>query len=101
MPKILRLDNEESAMQIEADLQSFKATHHKEFQDWQLMLIQTPHRSYSGEEDPILVVNEHGEVLPIGDYSFMINAISDKLEHVLFLAVDEMIAEDARVKGLD
>lgn len=99
MPKIIRLNNDE-LQTMETELKMFKANHAQEFQDWQLMLIQTPHRSYSGEEDPILVTNEHGEVLPIGDYSFMIHAISDRLEHVLFLAVDDKIAEDSRVKAL-
>jgi HD superfamily phosphohydrolase len=99
MPHIARLNNE--ALQvIEAEVRTFKSQHKNEFQDWQIMLIQTPHRSYSGEDDPILVVNEHGDVSTISDFSFMINAISDRLEHILFLAVDDEIAEEPRVKAL-
>jgi HD superfamily phosphohydrolase len=99
MPGIVRLNNE-ALKTIETEVQAFKAANKHKFQDWQLMLIQTPHRSYSGEDDPILVVNEHGEVSTISDFSFMINAISDRLEHILFLAVDDEIAEDAAVKKL-
>ncbi len=99
MPKILRLDYAE-LQAVEAELQEFKLRYRKDFQDWQLMLIQTPHRSYSGEDDPILVVNERNEIKSIGDFSFMINAISDRLEHIAFLGVDKMIAEDKRVVAL-
>jgi len=35
----------------------------------------------------------------ISDYSVMINAISDKLEHIAFLCVDAMIADDTRIKA--
>jgi len=99
MPKILRLDSVE-LHSVEFELQGFKSKYSHDFQDWQLMLIQTPHRSYSGEDDPILVVNEQGAVKPISEFSFMINAISDRLEHVAFLCVDNKIAEDKRVIAL-
>lgn len=98
MPKILRLAYTELNA-IEAELKTFKSAH-KDIQDWQIMLIQTPHRSYSGEEDPILVMNEQGGVSPIGEFSFMINAISDRLEHILFIAIDETIATESRVNVL-
>lgn len=98
MPKIVRLDEVDLAA-VNQQLQEFKAKHH-EIQDWQLLLIQTPHRSYSGEDDPILVVNEQGEINPISDFSFMINALSDRLEHLAFLCVDESIAQDKRVMTL-
>src|SRR6185369_3511451 len=58
MPKIVRLDHE-NLKQASAKLQEFKKKHHKEYQDWQLMLIETPQRSYSGEDDPILVLDEY------------------------------------------
>lgn len=99
MPKILRLDYVDLAT-VEAELREFKSKHHHDFQDWQLMLIQTPHQSYSGEDDPILVVNESDEIKPIGDFSFMINAISDRLEHIAFLSVDQTIADDKNVLAL-
>lgn len=97
MPKILRLDYTDLTL-IEAELKTFKAAHQNDFQDWQLALIRTPHRSYSGEEDPILVVNEQGIIKPIGAYSIMINAIADKFEHIAFLSIDKMIAEDKRIQ---
>lgn len=99
MPKIMRIDYTR-LQSVEAELQIFKTKHKNDFEDWQLMLIQTPHRSYSGEEDPILVVNEQGEVHTISEFSFMINAITDRLEHVLFLAIDDSIAENAQVLAL-
>lgn len=99
MPKIIHIDynNLANATQI---IKEFKTKHKKRLQDWQLMLIETPHQSYSGEEDPILVINETGGIKPIGKYSLMIKAISDKLEHVAFLAIDKEIAEDPHVTAL-
>lgn len=99
MPKILRLDYVDLGF-VESELSTFKRKHKDDFQDWQLMLIQSPHRSYSGEEDPILVVNELGIVKPIGDFSFMINAISDRLEHSAFLCIDDRVVQDERVTNL-
>lgn len=97
MPNILKLDYAELKI-IQNELQEFKTKY--DFQDWQLMLIQTPHRSYSGEDDPILVLNEQGETRPISDFSFMINAISDRLEHIAFLAIDHKIIENKHVIDL-
>jgi HD superfamily phosphohydrolase len=99
MPKIMRFDYAKLKA-VEDEVRMFKANHANDFHDWQIMLIQTPHQSYSGEDDPILMVNEDNEVCPISDYSFMINAISDRLEHIAFLAIDAKVAEDARVSGL-
>lgn len=96
MPKILRFDHAELAS-LENQLQKFKANH--KIPDWQMMLIKTPHRSYSGEEDPILVINERGAISSIGRFSFMINAISDRLEHIAFLAVDASLIDDARIQN--
>ena len=52
MPKIIRLDYADLHL-VEAEINAFKTKHEKNYQDWQLMLVQTPHQSYSGEEDPI------------------------------------------------
>ena len=98
LPKIIRLD-QVRLPKAEADLREFKTKHKQDFQDWQLMIVQTPHQSYSGEEDPILVINEQNMIQPISNYSIMINAISDKLEHIAFLCVDEMIEQDRRVSA--
>lgn len=95
MPKIVRLDYADLDA-VKNELQQFKSKHH-EYQDWQLTLLQTPHRSYSGEYDPILVLNEQGEVKPIDEYSIMIDALSDRLENVAFLFIDKKIAEDKPV----
>ncbi len=98
LPKIVRLDGHDLE-HVKTELLQFKAKHAKQYQDWQISLIQTPHQSYSGEDDPILVVNEHNAVNPIGKFSLMINAISDKLEHIAFLSIDASIFDDANVQS--
>lgn len=97
MPKILRLDqlNLERVQQLLSEFQ----TNYPHYADWQLQFIQTPHQSYSGE-DPILVINEQGLVKPISAYSMMIHAISDKMEHTAFLAIDKSIVEEKPVVEL-
>ena len=97
MPKILRLEHADLKHTAEA-LHEFKVRYKKQYADWQLSLIQTPHRSYSDCDDPILVINEQRMINPIGHFSMMINAISDKLEHVAFLCIDQAIAEDKTIK---
>jgi len=96
MPKIIRL-HQSRAADIQSLLLAFQKKHINDFQDWQLMLIETPHQSYSGADDPILVVNESGEIKPINEFSMMIDAISDKLEHIAFIAIDDAIENDPRV----
>lgn len=96
MPKIIRIQ-ESRVNEIEKTLLSFQQKHANDFQDWQMMLIKTPHQAYSGAEDPILVVNECGSVKPLDDISMMISAISDKLEHIAFIAIDDAIEQDTRV----
>ena len=99
MPKIIRIENAH-LVTIQDELKAFKRKYQNQYADWQLSIIQTPHRSYSGEEDPILVRNEQGIVQPIGNFSMMINAISDKLEHIAFCAIDKSIAEDKPITDL-
>ena len=98
MPKIIRIDHHvESASD---DIKIFKLKHAKLYQDWQITFIQTPHQAYSQEEDPILVINEQNEVRSIDQYSFMIKAISGKLEHIAFISIDQMIVDDQPVMNL-
>ena len=96
MPKIIRLDTMNLSI-LENALNQFKAEWINDIQDWQMMLIQTPHQSYSNAADPILVINEQETIKTIGDFSFMINAISNRLEQAAFLCIDKSLAEDARV----
>jgi uncharacterized protein len=77
---------------VRRELKEFQAKYRDRYQDWQVTLLQTPHRSYSGEDDPILVVNEQGVIKTIDQYSIMIDAISDRLENVAFLSIDKSIA---------
>ncbi len=90
MPKIIRIDPMHS-VRIKKQLEDFKFTHKKIIQDWQLELIQTPHQSYTVEEDPILISNEHNTVKPLNEISLMIDAIGNKLEHTAFLCIDKTI----------
>lgn len=96
MPKIVRLDDMDFQV-VKNELAAFKKSHAHHFQDWQIMIVETPHQSYSDEEDPILVIDENNAIKPISYFSLTINAISDKLEHLTFLCIDEVIAEDERI----
>ncbi|OGT38261.1 MAG: hypothetical protein A3F12_07380 [Gammaproteobacteria bacterium RIFCSPHIGHO2_12_FULL_38_14] len=98
MPKILRV-NPVDLQKLETELQHFKAAH-PSYASWQIALIQTPHRAYSGENDPILVVNEQGKIQTLDQLSIMISAISDQLEHIAFVCVDRHIAEEPPIKKL-
>jgi len=95
MPQIVKLNYNDLTV-IQSEIETFKLAN-KKFQDWQLTLVKTPHQSYSGEDDPILVVNEQGSIEPISHFSFMIDAISDKLEHIIFLSIDDEIANDPAI----
>ena len=97
MPKIVRLEHSHMD-KTKAALQDFKLSN-QDIADWQLTIIQTPLRAYSAEIDPIFVINEHGLVKPIGDFSFMIKAISDQYEHTIFLSIDSEISERRSVKN--
>jgi HD superfamily phosphohydrolase len=99
MPKIVRLDNLDLSY-VKQEIDEFKIDNKDTYQDWQLHFIQTPQRSYSGEDDPIYVLNEYGEATPINNYSEIINAMSDKYEHVAFLSIDNVIAQDEKVLKL-
>lgn len=98
MPKIVRLQHMDIPLVNDA-LQEYFAKN-KDIADWQIMLIETPHRSYSNEEDPILVINEQKKINPIGRFSMMIEAISDKLEHTTFLAIDPAVIKHPAVVKL-
>jgi HD superfamily phosphohydrolase len=99
MPKIVHVEHHDW-QQVVHEIQDFKARHAKQYQDWQITLIQTPHQAYRGDENPILVVNEESQVRSIDQFSFMINAISDKLEHTALISIDKMIAEEKPVLAL-
>lgn len=97
MPKIVRLDHFDLAA-AQHLLDNFKQQN--TFQDWQLIIIKTPHQSYKVEEDPILVLTEQGKVKPINEISMMINAISDKNENTAFLCIDYAIWQDPKVQHI-
>jgi len=98
MPKVIRLDGVDIE-NVKARLQELKAKNQQSIEDWQISLIQTPHQSYSEEDDPILVVNEHQQIKPIGAFSLMLNVLSDRLEHLSFLCLDKEIVSDKRIEG--
>lgn len=97
-PKIVRLDGMNIA-KVEENLATFKDQHRDSIQDWQVMLIKSPHQSYSIEDDPILVVNDLGQVKKINEMSVLISAISDRYENTAFLAVDVGIDHSLLLKA--
>ncbi len=96
MPKIVRLDYADIDM-LKDMIADFKQTHQESIQSWQFELIQTPHRAYSIDDDPILIANEHGTIRPLNQISHLIHAISDKSEHTAFLCIDHAISEEHHV----
>ncbi len=98
MPKIIRIDNADIG-RVKQLLSEFKTTHRDTIQDWQIDLIQTPHRSYTVSDDPVLIINEHDIVRPLNEISLMIDAIGDKLEHTAFIYVDKMAYADKHIQN--
>lgn len=96
MPKVINIDNQVVDV-VRVELTTFKMKFKNTFQDWQLQIVQTPQHSYSGEDDPVLVINEQQQVQPLGKFSPAINAIADRLEHITFLSIDQQIVDDARI----
>jgi HD superfamily phosphohydrolase len=100
MPKILRLDYVDIKI-AEHWLEEFKHAHRDSVQDWQVVVIKTPHQSYTIEEDPILVMSERGGLArPINEMSLMINAISDKYENAAFLCIDSAIIDNPSIQQI-
>lgn len=99
MPKIIRLDPHHLTS-IQDWIHSVQHDHKDTIQPWQLALIQTPHQSYSVEDDPILVSNELHQVKPLNEHSLMIHAISDKYEHTAFLCIDHALLDHPAIRTL-
>jgi HD superfamily phosphohydrolase len=90
MPKIIKLDQID-IQHVEKLLRDFKDKHRADIEDWQVVLLKTPHQSYSLEDDPILVQSENNVTRPLSDMSLMIQAIGNKFEQTVFLAIDNAI----------
>jgi HD superfamily phosphohydrolase len=99
MPKIIRIDAID-VERVKQQVAEVKAAHPAQIQDWQLALRQIPHQSYTVEEDPILIVNEHNLVRPLNEMSLMIEAIGNKFEHTAFLCIDKIIYAHSSVQQL-
>jgi HD superfamily phosphohydrolase len=99
MPNVLRL-NPSRITDIESTLLQFKQLHGNMIEDWQIVLIRTPHQSYTAEEDPILIKCENNNVKTLSDISFIVQAIGDKLEHTVFLSVDNAVYKNPVVQEL-
>lgn len=99
MPKVVRIDQLDLAA-VQQEIENFLEDNKNLIEPWQLLIIESPHSSYSGENDPIWVINEYGKIKPISAYSIMLNALSDKLEHYAFVCIDQAIVEDKKVKKL-
>ena len=96
MPNIIRFDYRYLSL-VEKEVEQFKLNYQSQYQAWQIKIVRSPHFSYSGEEEPIYVVNEHGVIQPLSDFSIMIDAISDQYEQIAFIAIDKLIAKDAPI----
>jgi HD superfamily phosphohydrolase len=99
MPKIIRVDHLDYA-KTQALIADFKNAHKNTLDDWQLMLVKTPHQSYKINNDPILVLTEQDQVKPINEISLMISGISDKHEQAAFLCVDKAVFLEERIQQL-
>lgn len=99
MPKIVRLDHIDVELARNL-LQEFKSKQATLFQDWQLNIIKAPHQAYSLEDDPILVVDQHGRVKSISEMSQMICAIAAMSESTAFLCIDPAIIGHEKVNPL-
>jgi HD superfamily phosphohydrolase len=99
MPKIIHIDHADLP-KAETNLSQFKSLHQHNIQDWQLAIIKSPHQSYTIEEDPILILNEYGNVKSLDALSVMIHAMGDKLEHNAFLCIDKTIFDLPQVQEL-
>src|SRR3990167_6382998 len=99
MAKVVRLEQGNIA-NTESIINELKENHKKTLQGWQIAIIKTPHQAYSMEEDPILIANEQGIAKPLNEMSLIINAISDKPEHTIFLCIDHAIMREKNVVQL-
>jgi len=90
LPKAIPIDaaNMDKAKSL-AD--EFKEQYKDKLQSWQVALIQLPHLSYQGSQDPILVKDYAGSVKYLHDDSLMIHAISDKSETSCLVSIDSEI----------
>lgn len=95
IPKIFRLEGT-NIKTTQTKLDEFKHSHCDIFQDWQLAIIKTPHQAYTLDE-PILVLDENGNIKPIDELSLMIQAISDKYENTAFLCVDSSVIDSPKI----
>lgn len=94
MPQIINIENvNQEALQEE--LENFLGDN-PSIQPWQLQFITTPQKSYN-EDEPVLVSDEEGEILPITAYSLMINMLSNRSEKVEFLMIDREILSNESV----
>lgn len=98
LPKTYRLTKAQMK-KTKASIDIIKEKHKDSIRDWQLMLIEAPHQSYTSQDDPIWV--DDGESLqPLSELSHLIGAMSDKLEYIDFLSIDHEALDTPAVKAL-
>jgi uncharacterized protein len=78
----------------------FKAKHKGVIRDWQLDVISTPQLCYTGDDDPIYVLERSGKVRKISDLSLMLGSLSDKYEHSCSLFIDCGLKDFSPVREL-
>jgi HD superfamily phosphohydrolase len=89
LPKAIRIDEKQL---VKTRQQIKKEKKAKNIQPWQLAIIELPHQSYLGSQDPIWVKNNSGETKALHDNSVVISGLSDVKENVNFLIVDRAIS---------
>jgi uncharacterized protein len=87
MPEVYPLDISYMG-EVQEIVDNFKAQHKGAICDWQLEVISTPQLCYTGDNDPIYVLERSGKVQKISDSSLMLGSFSDKYEHACSLFID-------------
>lgn len=98
LPKVYRVWNKNIA-DVRERLNEFKKQQASTVRDWQMLLIEKPHQSYWGDQDPIWVVGRHGSVRSIREESLFLDVMSDRSEMANFLAVDRSLVDRADIQA--
>lgn len=98
LPRVYRVFASQAAS-LQASVKEALGSAELNLQAWQLAILSSPHKAYSGQQDPIYVQESQG-LRYLHDDSLMIGALSDKQETSCFLCVDAEILELPAVAAL-
>lgn len=96
LPKVISIE-ESHLEEVRLLIDKLKQTY--QLEDWQLSLIDLPHQSYLGSQDPIWVVNKLSQVRNLQDDSVLISGLSDKLEQSHLIFIDREVLQHKAVRG--